>query len=266
MVNESTTRESTTRASSALQYSAVERSNITDELKKFITESESRLVGTINALSAKLDATQATLDETQAQLSRVTRENIELKNELRELRARYDHVEQYTRRQNVRVNGITFAKGDTEATLKPKILKVLNEGGMKTKASDFNRFHYTAKPVTKEGVTMRQVIVQLNNWDAREELHQFNRKNRASSFRVNADLTQERYKLLNMARDLIKEKLLLKYSEEEIKHLPDTENVFAYANVNSMLKIRARGEVLQLRDEDELILHVEQLFAGFGDF
>ena len=33
-----------------------------------------------------------------------------------------------------------------------------------------------------------------------------------------------------------------------------------------MLKIRARGEVLQLRDEDELILHVEELFAGFGDF
>ena len=59
--------------------------------------------------------------------------------------------------------------------------------------------------------------------------------------------------LLGEARAQIKSRLLRTFTEEQIKKgLKDNENVFAYANINSDLRIRARGRVLSFNSIPEL--------------
>ena len=43
--------------------------------------------------------------------------------------------------------------------------------------------------------------------------------------------------------------------------IPDSENVFAYVNINCELKIRAHGQVLSFDSDAVLKQHVEDIFS-----
>ena len=84
----------------------------------------------------------------------------------------------------------------------------------------------------------------------------FNRKvknDKAVNIRINNNLTQRRLVLLKYARSRIKSGLLHSFTEEEIKDgLKDNHNIFAYANIQSDLRVRVRGTVQVFNSITEL--------------
>ena len=235
-----------------------------DSLKEYfrttLQATEKRLSEKIDSLSNELSVIKTDLLTVKNELSHVKLENSILKAEVSRLSQKNERDEKRSRRHNIRIEGIEFADGDADDDLPPKITKVLTDGGIAFSEADINKCHYSAKPNTYEGRRTRQVIAQLNNWTARESVHKFNRGNRRSKYRVNADLTQERYKLLTSARAKIGEQMNRLF-DKDLKSIGDSENVFAYSNVNSELKIRARGHVVSFSSANELETRLSEIFA-----
>ena len=252
----------TTRAMSERESMAqtLDLQSLKDYFRTTIEATENRLSAKIDTLTNELSVVKSELSVVKNELSQAKLENAILKAELSRLSNKNERDEQRSRRHNIRIEGIEFKDGDADADLPPKIAKVLTDGGIAFTTKDINKCHYSAKPNTFEGRRTRQVIAQLNNWTARENVHKFNRSNRRSNYRVNADLTQERYRLLTTARAKIAEKMAQRFDKEYMKTIGDSENVFAYSNVNSELKIRARGHVVSFSTATELDTRLNEIF------
>jgi len=161
----------------------------------------------------------------------------------------------------MRVEGIKFTEGETKEELRVLVKEELTKGGVVLKDRDIVRLHRSSKPFTKDGVTTKQCLVKLSNWSAREKFVGYNKRARNSGGKTRAknDLTKRRLGLLEEARKRIYSRLKRSFNDEEINELPDAENVFAYANINSDLRIRARGTVHQFASEaelEDLIAHI----------
>ena len=173
-----------------------------------------------------------------------------------------DDLEQYGRRTSVRVEGLEFVEGETADGLFEKVRSNLEKVDIDLKETDVIRMHRSAKPVEKNGKVTAQTIIKMSNWKIRERMQGVNKACRAKklSFRVNGDLTARRYKLLASARERIFSMLSRKYSKELIAKLPDEENVFAFANVNSKLRIRARKQIFKFNNEEQLDKIIREVF------
>ena len=129
---------------------------------------------------------------------------------------------------------------------------------------DIVRLHRSSKPKeVKRGnkvVIKKQAIIRFSNWRSREKFAGLNKKARQvekttkkPSIRVNNDLTKRQLQLLTSARQQISVHLGRLFTEEEQKDgLPDADNVFAYANINSDLRMRIRGRVVSFNSLPEL--------------
>ena len=108
-----------------------------------------------------------------------------------------------------------------------------------------------------------QTLVKLRSWDIREALHYANKTAREKKvkIRVHHDLTKRRYGLLSRARALVDNKMKSLYTKEQLDNLPKEEQVFAFANINCELRIRARGSVHNFADDDELDAAYEAIFG-----
>ena len=75
---------------------------------------------------------------------------------------------------------------------------------------------------------------------------------------VNNDLTKRRLDLLALARRQIKGRMIESgFTEEQLRgksgmQIPDEDNVFAYCNINSELRIRAKKIIHRFNSEAEL--------------
>ena len=186
-------------------------------------------------------------------------ENQQLRARMIDFDIKCDDIEQYSRRMAIRVEGIPWKEGETNEELEKTSLAEFKKSGVVVQSSDIVRLHRSSGPKEKDGVTSKQAIIKFASWKAREKFAGFNKKARATdkrtkkfSVRVNNDLTKRRLVLLTDARNQIKAKLSRAYSEEQMKELPDHENVFAYANINSELRMRVRGKVLKFNTIPEL--------------
>ena len=176
-----------------------------------------------------------------------------------------DNDEQYGRRMNVRVEGLAWEEGETDDQLETQILKKFADQGVPLQPSDIIRMHRSSKPKNKDNrPTTKQAIIKLSNWKAREKLRGWNKEARrveketkVPQLRVNNDMTKRRLTLLDAARSRIKTGLARQHSVKQIEEgLPDHQNVFAYCNIQSDLRIRARGNVHSfnsLEDLDEVL-------------
>ena len=195
-------------------------------------------------------------------------ENTRLRERLIQHDIALDDLEQYGRRHNVRVEGLTWTEGETNLDLEEKVIEAFGKQGVVVEPRDIIRLHRSSKAKDDNGVVTKQTIVKLATWRTREKFAGFNRNARAHEkatktkvIRVNNDLTKRRLQLLSEARVQIKSRLLQSFSEEQIKKgLKDEDNVFAYANINSDLRIRARGRVISFNTLPELRAAIQSAF------
>ena len=126
------------------------------------------------------------------------------------------------------------------------------------------RCHRSSKPKDFKGKTVAQTIVRFNTWEARRMCYSVNKtcKNKALSFRVYPDLTQRRFKLLSDARERIDREMRAIHGNE-LGNLHEDDRVFAYADVNSGLRIRAGKEVFQFNDENRFNDLFTRIFTGW---
>ena len=178
--------------------------------------------------------------------------------EARAAKIENDNLQQYGRRASVRVEGIQFVEGESPQDLRKKVKDCLSKLDIVLKDSDIYRMHRSSKPKHDEFNPKRglvaQTLIKLNSWEVREKLHKANgiARQRKAPIRVNHDLTKKRYNLLAKAKSLFSKKMATLFTKEELEDIADSQNCFAYANLNSDLRVRVRGNVISFETEDEL--------------
>ena len=217
-----------------------------------------------NSLSTKFDTTVGELKGTIVELKE---ENARLRERLIKYDIAVDDLEQYGRRMSVRVEGIPWEEGETNDDLEKTMIAEFAKVGVKIEPPDIVRLHRSSKVKEwKQGRKVsltKQCIIKFSNWRSREKFAGFNRKARAKpgTVRVNNDLTRRRLQLLTSARQRVEAHMKQLFTPEEIENgLPDTENVFAYANINSDLRMRIRGRVVSFNTLPELEAAVRTAF------
>ena len=66
--------------------------------------------------------------------------------------------------------------------------------------------------------------------------------------------------MLQRARTLIGYKMAVLFTEDELKDLRDDQQVFAFANINSELRVRARGAVHKFESDEDFNKIYEDTF------
>jgi hypothetical protein len=205
-------------------------------LRRQLAEVKTELANTQTELAeVKQDAADVADDAaTDQAASKVTHDKLEL---------RVDDLEQYGRRKSIRVQNVPVVPGEREdsslvlAQINHKILPT----GIVLREKDCIRYHRSSKE--KEnldrgvGGNVTQCIVKLKYWSIRRQFQGLNKlmRDKENKVRVFHDLTKRRLKLLNKARDDI-----------------TLEGWFAYADVNSNLKIRNGTRFFSFNTEKEL--------------
>ena len=111
----------------------------------------------------------------------------------------------------------------------------------------FHRSSATKDDRDNEGAKVSQVIVKLRNWPLRRQFQGLNKRMREKEeaggvgCRVYHDLTKRRLALLNEPRAACKNAW------------------YAYADINSKLKVRKGTKFLSFNSSEELATHVQQM-------
>ncbi len=192
------------------------------------------------------------VEELEVQLQEARADNKQLRRRLDDSEVALDDLENYGRRMNIRIEGIEYDRDETQEDLYEKVKGCLQEVDIAVKKTDIVRFHRSGPPQRKDGKTTAQTIVKFVRWDKRSQAHFANKRARQGhkSFRIHNDLTRRRFALLSRARAQLAEKF------------PDdrnTDNTFAYTDVNSNLKIRRGREVFDLNTDQDLKNIIRQL-------
>jgi len=200
-----------------------------------VVENEKRIV----ELSEKLGVSRA--------------ESTTLRQRIDETNVQHDDLENYGRRRNIRMEGIEYDKDETEPQLFEKIKTCLQDVDIRIEKRDVIRFHRSAAPVRRNGKLVAQTIVQFAGWEQRRKAHYANKQARQQnkSFRIHNDLTRRRFELLSHARDRLS---TLFADAENNATVP-----FAYADVNSNLKLRRGSQVWDFNTRDELNAALHEL-------
>ena len=170
-----------------------------------------------------------------------------------------DDLQQYSRRQSIRVQGVAFVPGEDkddfdESLLLAQINKTLEPANIVIDESEVIRFHRSAALKDDKfnpGTKTSQVLIKFKHWRVRAKFQGVNsemrkkEKNKQKGCRVYHDLTKRRLALLNSARTTI-----AKYP-----------GWFAYADINSDLKIRCDKRFFKFNTQAEL----DQAIAQIGN-
>ena len=85
----------------------------------------------------------------------VARRNVELACDVKTLREdhaiKIDDLEQYGRKNSLRIEGIALSDNETNAQLTKQVAESLNEMGAKVTPNDFFRLHRSSKPFIRNG-------------------------------------------------------------------------------------------------------------------
>ena len=165
-----------------------------------------------------------------------------------------DDLEQYGRRKSIRVQNVPLVAGEDKDKSQDLLLASINAtiqpSGIVLNHKDIIRFHRSSAAKDNrdvEGGKVSQCIVKVKNWKLRQQFQGLNTAMRlkerggGAGCRVYHDLTKRRLSLLNEARDLCK------------------EGWFAYADLNSNLKLRKGERFLKFNTSEELHKHIANL-------
>ena len=197
-------------------------------------------------------------DKTIRHLGRDVGDNLKLLHEnegvIAEQAVLIDDLQQYGRRQSVRVQGVTVVpgEGDDDSLLLEQVNKALEPANIALQASDVIRFHRSSAIKDDKfapGTKSSQVLIKLKHWCVRAKFQGVNtamrlkEKKKEKGCRVYHDLTKRRLDLLNTAR-------------EDIAVCPGW---FAYADINSGLKLRCEKRFFNFNTKAELDTAIAQI-------
>ena len=239
--------------------------------KKFQTELaavQSNLQTELTKITKEVTDLKKTVDEMKTEIADCKHENALLHTENQSLRndlvaatIQHDDLEQYGRRYAIRVEGIEYHETEDNAQLQETLKTEFGKLGYEIQDSDINRLHRSSKvknvkkdKKSTETYPTKQCLVKFGNWRARDLFKSFNKDTKGrTNIRVYHDLTARRLTLLNEARKRIQEGFRsMNYSDERINELPNTEKIFAFADINSNLQVRCKGALYSFNDEDRL--------------
>ena len=112
-----------------------------------------------------------------------------------------DDLDQYSRRQNLIIDGIPVRKNETPKQILRAVSAELDRLDLPINDCEIDRAHRTSAPYTDQnGIRKQAVICRFVSWGARDTLYQARQQ---SKYRFRADLTNERLSTLTYARNQI---------------------------------------------------------------
>ena len=168
------------------------------------------------------EAVQAATRPLQEEIQTLKTENDQLKKAYTDLEKRIvqieadkDALEQYSRRNSLRISGIPEQSVEVTDEI---VLKLVNDLGVTLNSSDIDRSHRVGR-ITDTRRKDRDIIVKFTSYNARQKLYRQRKELRdsesLSGVFINEDLTRIRSKLLFDARSLVRaKKLLASYSSD----------------------------------------------------
>jgi len=149
---------------------------------------------------------QASLQQALADVADLRKELTTLKKDFKEVKEdslrRDDELEQYQRRNNLRVFGIEESDGeDTDQLLLDLFKDKLN---VDVQLADIDRSHRVGKPSTpgtNGAVKPRAIIVKFTSYRTRRAVFSVKKRLRGSKVSISEDLTRHRYNLLRQATE-----------------------------------------------------------------
>lgn len=151
---------------------------LTDKLSKLIM---AKMEDKLKQVSSKCDILAATV-------TKLEKENEELRKDM-------DGLEQYSRRNNLRIFGI---KEDSGENVQEKVLNVIsNQLGLPITIMHIDRCHRVGKQ--QQGMKPRGIIIKFISYQQRSLVFAAKKKLKGSGIQIREDLTRKRVNLLNIA-------------------------------------------------------------------
>lgn len=152
-----------------------------------------------------------------------------------------DDLEQYGRRQCLRIYGVPPKEGETSDDVRKEVLGIVRDANMNIPENFVDRAHRIGKEVVKDGVKKQAIIVRFNNFHYRTL---FYRARKDTNVGVFLDLTKTRLDILNQAR-------------EYVKHVSGIK--FVYSDINCSLRVLTEsGKHIVFKS----LANLEKLVAG----
>ena len=124
-----------------------------------------------------------------------------LESKVRVLERRIDDGEQYSKRQNLILDGIPLKRGETPDSIRDLVLKEIERLGLDIDDYELDRAHRIDSPyIDHRGYRQQPVIARFISWSARNTLYQARKQSRLY---CSADLTPRRQDILDKARQKI---------------------------------------------------------------
>lgn len=199
--------KTSTEASSGSSTSSIPTIVLSDEsmaqissllVSTFKTQIESMVEQIANSVFSKLTCKLESLEKANEDLAK---ENADLKSKLCSLETTTDHLEQYSRRNSIRISGIKELPSENTDEI---VLQIVKAVGSDIVLGDIDRSHRVGKPNPRKP---RDVIVKFATYRARQKVYRsralLKDKGYPNTF-INEDLTRRRSSMLFKARQLVK--------------------------------------------------------------
>lgn len=194
-----------------------------DELLALITNALKPLNNSVKALQNEIAGLRTEVES--------LKEDIEKKDEeISDLYVRLDEREQYSRRNNLRIFGVTETEHENTDNL---VVKVAKDIGVTLDGHNIDRSHRIGKP----GPKPRPIIVKFIGYHARKEMFSAKKALKGTGITIREDLTKCRLEVLKRA---VKE-----YSERNVW----SSDGVIMVKINNLRPIRVKSE----RDLDSLL-------------
>ena len=157
---------------------------------------DSAVTSAISPLMEKITTLEATVQSQADQLNLFKRKSIINSNKLEQLEVANNNLEQYTRRNNLRISGIPETQNEDTDVLVTSLAK--EKLGVNISPGDIDRSHRIGKRLP-EGT--RSIIVKFISYKSRNEVIRNRRKLKGSKTVIREDLTKINQLLLKSAND-----------------------------------------------------------------
>ena len=207
------------------------------DIGNIIQNAVSAAIAPLQKEIADLKSMLATKDKRISDLELRLKESIKRNSAM--IHQRADDNEQYSKKQNIRISGVTFIRDEENGDLEKRVISALGNEGVVIKSHDIFRLHHCgrAHPLNKfkkhrnhskpnkfvidenDSTKTAEILIRFTNWRARSAVYNLKHQ-RDSELGVNLDLTKHRSNQLSTIRQEILD-----------------QNRSAYAFVNAECKI-----------------------------
>ena len=179
---------------------------IANKLARIVKSTNQDLIDSVNSLVAEVRSLKASLAQRDATIA-------ELRGEIKKLREDHDALEQYGRRNNLRISGIPEKENEDTTEAVMKIASEVMELDPPLQPGDIEVSHRLPKPRNSKPGQPRQIIVRFRSKATRyrlisnrKNLREYNNENDCKIY-INDDLTSTRARLFSTVRSLQKKRL-----------------------------------------------------------